>query len=135
MYGSVSLAYQARGTDSYPRLEVRIRIPRHCLYINKEQQGSQDCALRDFGRNWNLSRCLTLNHNLLVSVGEKTFDPLQEVSLNPIMMQFDCESLMTDLFERLLKSRRKASICSFPPWLKLGFVQLRSADSRTNASS
>ena len=61
--------------------------------------GSQDCPLGDSGRNWSWSRCLTLNHNSLASVGKETFDPLQEVSSNSIMVQFDCEALMTYLVE------------------------------------
>ena len=68
------------------------------IYIDEEQQGSQDCPLGDSGRTWSLGRCLTLSH-LLASVSNEAFDPLQEVSSNSIIMQFDCESLMTDLVE------------------------------------
>ena len=69
------------------------------IYIDEEQQGSQDCPLGDSGRTWSLGRCLTLSHNLLASVSKEAFDPFQEVSSNSIMMQFDCKSLMTDLVE------------------------------------
>ena len=67
------------------------------IYIDEEQQGPHDCPLEDSGRNWSWSRYLTLNHNLLASVGKEAFYPLQEMSSNSIMMQFDCDALMTDL--------------------------------------
>ena len=77
-------------------------------HLDEEQQGSQDCPLGGgSGRNWSWSKRLTLNHSLLASVGKEAFHPLQEVSSISIMMQFDCEVLMTDLVE----SRRMISIC------------------------
>ena len=71
------------------------------IYIDEEQQGSQDSPLGDSGRTWSLSRCLTFSHNLLASVSKEAFDPFQEVSSNSIMMQFAWDSLMTYLIESL----------------------------------
>ena len=92
-------------------------------HLDEEQQGSQDCPLGGSGRNWSWNRRLILNHSLLASVGKEAFYPLQEVSSNSIMMQFDCEALMTDLVES-----RRMIINLF---IFLGLAQLGSAGSRT----
>ena len=104
-------------------------------HLDEVQQGSQDCPLWGPGRNWGWSRRLTLNQSLLASVGKEAFYPLQEVSSNSIIMQFDCEALMTDLIESFTEIENIYQSVHFPPWLKLGLAQLGSAGSRTNASS
>ena len=41
----------------------------------------------------------TAHRHLLASVCKEALDPLQEVSSDSVMMQFDCEALMTDIVQ------------------------------------
>ena len=58
----------------------------------------------------------------------RSFYPLQEVSSNSIMMQFDCEALMTDLVGSFTEIEENgSSMFIFSPRLKPGLAQLGSA--------